>query len=56
MCIFFSTQNVSLQDYLTFGEFLNRLEEFSISLKIYNVANQPVTQGTEFEIHKNVFS
>ncbi|XP_028409285.1 calcium uptake protein 2, mitochondrial-like isoform X2 [Dendronephthya gigantea] len=36
--------NVDLKDYIKFGEFLNNLEEFSIALKIYNVANQPVTQ------------
>ncbi|CAB4044646.1 calcium uptake 3, mitochondrial-like, partial [Paramuricea clavata] len=36
--------NVNLQDYIKFGQFLNNLEEFSIALKIYNVANQPVTQ------------
>ena len=44
-------QNVSLQDYIKFGEFLNNLDEFSISLKIYNVANQPITQGTQVNIY-----
>ena len=44
-------QNVSLQDYIKFGEFLNNLDEFSISLKIYNVANQPITQGTQDNIY-----
>lgn len=34
-----------MTDYIKFGEFLNNLQEFSIALKIYNVANQPVTQG-----------
>ena len=39
-------QGITLNQFLSFGMFLNNLEDFSLAMRIYSIAGQAVTQGT----------
>ncbi len=43
VCIFF--QGIVFADFKSFGQFLNSLDDFAVALKMYNFADQPVSQG-----------
>ena len=41
-------QGITLEQFLSFGMFLNNLEDFTLAMRIYSIAGQAVTQGKAF--------
>ncbi|RMX45212.1 hypothetical protein pdam_00024995, partial [Pocillopora damicornis] len=39
-------KGITLEQFLSFGMFLNNLEDFALAMRIYSIAGQAVTQGT----------